>query len=288
MNIKVTSMITQMNPYLSILLIIILLTPSVLADLKTKDVISQNLLYADLEAKDVISHNLLYAGRHVPRYLSKYFTIYECEITESSKMKDHTKKLNKIVKNKYPFLSGKDLKKLKWKTYIIEDHPNVLFFYSQCINFLLYGYGYNIAYNQTQDTYLFLKKPNIEKINEILQTEKFALKYDSDILTFCFLITILKNSTNPVRLIASLEDLYVESAIKFPIHNKLNYFRTYEDIEITFPKIINNSNEIIVEFCIARNDVPKKKYEVIKVYISLRDSRVIEYNEEKIADCFQL
>jgi len=254
------------NNFIKYCLVVFIITTSSLADIKPVDIISAGNSFSTVG-------NLLC-----------YFDIFKCDTSDAKEKKHHKKIMKKIVRENYPNITKSD--ELFWSVHAIRGHTNIIFFSALNPN-ITSMYSFNIAYNKELDKHFFLKNMTINSINELLGTENFDFRCDTDYLKYAYLVATLKNSPFRVKMIANLADLFLESRMKQSFSYNLEDFEKYENIEIGLPQILIKNDEANITFYLARKSVGLKISDIVKIDIVLMKGEVIDYQQKQvIADCF--
>ena len=221
----------------------------------------------------------------VPCNLSIYFEVFRLEISDSTAWEKNLPELYSIIREERLRQSAggsfyDDLKRMKWSIYTVVYHENLIFYFAAGGE-LMHPAFYNIVYNEITGKYYDLMAMSDSKINELLESEKYPFTDDAFVLQYAFLISKMKNPLKAIKIIGSLKDLAIQEALRYPLLADLDNYKHY-DTEIEFPQISRTGDEIEVTFYLFRKGLLGKDNNISKVYIKLKDSKLIEYEEKLI------
>ena len=213
--------------------------------------------------------------------LTKYcVTTYQ--VSDSSSERYFKQKIGEMMSSK-----DQKYKDVAWQireAYSISDYKDIFFF---SISRPIHNVDpppeilFDVAFNQTQSRMYLLNGISIDDIDQLFSTEELSLNTDSQILHFCWLSTLLRHPAFNIRFISSIEELLTEAISTEPVFFNLENVIQYEKIKIEMPSIIKNEGIIKATFTMALED------EIREVSISIKNNKIIDYRDNKIAETLE-
>jgi hypothetical protein len=204
------------------------------------------------------NNNILY--RPPASNLGGYFGIFKVNFIDSSSIDSIENQFAKTINKIFPEIKGPKIDICE--IFKLEDHPDLFFYVTRCS--ADYHVPCNFVYSRSQNTIYFLNAIDIRELNLLLSTEKFDVEGDEGLLRYAFLVEMLKRSISFVKIISSAEDLLLTAIM----HNPPSFFmlkdlKTYNNLPIEFPSIVNTAEGTLVTFCIAVDDTSIEKIKIL-------------------------
>jgi hypothetical protein len=135
--------------------------------------------------------------------------------------------------------------------------------------------GVDVAYNIHEQKYYLLRGIDIKGMNELLgMTHPFFIN-EPGILRYCWLITFLKNSPNPVIPIASVQDAVLIIFNIATIYD-LDYLKPSPELKAELPVIEKTGDTINVTYYMLIQT------HITKIGIKLKENKILDYTQEDI------
>jgi len=180
-----------------------------------------------------------------------------------------------------------------WTIFSFNRHRDILFF--EIKHSKIPGFTFNLAFNNNKGRFILLKET--KDIDELLSTEDFGLDLDENIFRYCWIVTMLRNREEPIKIISSLGELLLYALLNKTPPNDFDTVMKYynEDIKIEIPKIEKNwrqedSEPSFLHKMIPGIDTAKVSYtiarstKIFKVSIELSGQHIISYDEKLLGE----